>query len=83
MLVDDGLADIPYEPYDPDDAKPATQIYIQTTLGSVRELSTQFEKAVNQLKKGAHTLLRYDFPESIREKMKEIANSTLVKEKSP
>ena len=78
-FVYDTPGDTPYEPYDPDDEKPATQIYVATTLGVIKEISKQ-SGAIEQLTKG-YTLLRYYFPESIRGKMDALAGETLQKEK--
>jgi len=78
-FVDDTPADTPYKPYDPDSEKPASQIYIENSLGQLRELSTMVE-AVDSLKK-KYTLVRYYFPESIREAMDGIAAVTLRKAK--
>jgi uncharacterized protein len=77
-LVYDTPGDTPYEPYDPDENKPATQIYIETTLGTIRELSAQ-SKPVRQLTE-RYTLLRYYFPECIRTKIDDLAKQTLQKE---
>lgn len=77
FLVDDSPGDLPYAPYDPDQQEPATQIYVQTTLGQIQEISTLSEP-IEKLKK-RYTLLRYYFPESIRPNMDEIANATLNK----
>ena len=78
-FVYDTPADTPYEPYDPDEAKPATQIYVQTTLGEIREISLESD-AVKQLTK-RYTLLRYYFPETIRTKVDKIAKKILKKER--
>jgi len=78
-FVADTPADTPYEPYGPDEARPATQIYVQTTLGEIREISTE-SRAVKQLTE-RYTLLRYYFPEKIRTKVDKIATNTLRKEK--
>jgi uncharacterized protein len=77
-LVYDTPGDTPYEPYDPDVTKPATQIYVETTLGTIHELSVQSE-AVKQLTK-PYRLLRYYFPEDIRFKIDDLARQTLRKE---
>jgi HD superfamily phosphohydrolase len=77
-FVEDTPGDTPYKPYDPDDAKPATQIYAQTTLGEITEISKQ-SPAV-QVLKSKYSLLRYYFPASIRDKMEKIAKAALVKD---
>jgi len=76
-FVEDTPGDTPYKPYDPDEAKPATQIYVETTLGSIKELST-LSDTVLQLRK-RYSLLRYYFPESLRTKIDPIARTTLNK----
>ena len=78
-FVYDTPADTPYKPYDPDEAKSATQIYVQTTLGEIREISLESD-AVKQLT-NPYTLLRYYVPETIRAKVDKIAKKTLKKEK--
>jgi hypothetical protein len=77
-FAEDTPADVPYETYDPDESKPATQIYVQNTLGEIKEISTQSDP-VDQLRK-RYSLLRYYFPDSVRKKVKKIAESTLSKE---
>jgi uncharacterized protein len=77
-FVEDTPGDTPYKPYDPDDAKPATQIYAQTTLGEIVEISKQ-SPAV-QVLKSRYSLLRYYFPASIRGKIEKIAKTTIIKE---
>jgi hypothetical protein len=70
---------MPYKPNDPDEGKPATQIYVETTLGEVKELSTQ-SKTVAELR-SKYTLLRYYFPEGIRKDVDRIAATTFLKER--
>lgn len=77
-FVEDTPGDTPYKPYDPDDDKPATQIYVESTLGDVRELSKQ-SRAVQVLRE-SYTLLRYYFPDMIRPEIEKIAQATLSKE---
>ena len=74
----DAPSDTPYKPYDPDDDKPATQIYVATTLGEPMEISKQSD-AIAQLKR-PYKLLRYYFPESIRDDIKSLAKEKLRKE---
>jgi HD superfamily phosphohydrolase len=74
-LVADTPVDTPYEPYDPDKEKPATQIYVATTLGEIKEISTQ-SAAVDQLRK-KYTLLRYYYPAALRAKMAKLADDKL------
>lgn len=78
-FVEDTPGDTPYKPYDPDDAKPATQIYAATTLGEITEISKQ-SPAV-QVLKSKYSLLRYYFPETIQAELKQVAKSTINKEK--
>lgn len=79
-FVDDTAADTPYKPYEPDAEKPATQIYVENSLGQIKELSSQTE-AVDSLKK-KYTLVRYYYPERIREIVDEIAKTTLRRGKA-
>jgi len=69
----DTPADAPYKPYDPDEQKPPTQIYIETSDG-LREIST-LSTTVQQLKK--YTLVRYYFPAECRDEIDRIARATL------
>lgn len=80
-FVEDTPGDTPYNPYDPDEAKPATQIYVQTTLGETKELSAQSE-TVAELRK-RYSLLRYDFPASLRSKIDPFARNRLNKGRNP
>lgn len=80
-FVEDTPGDTPYKPYDPDEAKPATQIYVQTTLGETKELSTQSD-TVAELRK-RYSLLRYYFPASLRSKIDPIARNRLNKGRNP
>jgi len=77
-FVDDTAADTPYKPYDPDESRPASQIYVETAKGANKEISTRSD-AVAQLKK-KYALLRYYFPESMRAGMEHLAKETLAKE---
>jgi HD superfamily phosphohydrolase len=74
-FIDDTPSDTAYKPYDPDSDKPATQIYVETTLGQIKELSTE-SRTVQQLRE-PYALLRYYFPESLRSKIDPIARATL------
>jgi HD superfamily phosphohydrolase len=78
-FVEDTPADTPYKPYDPEADEPVTQIYIENAVGKQVELST-LSDAVTTLKKN-YTLVRYYFPEAIREEIDRIARRTLRKEK--
>ena len=77
-FVEDSPGDTPYKPYDPDDAKPATQIYAQTTSGEIVELSKQ--SSAVQVLRSKYSLLRYYFPKSIRTTIEKIAKTTIIKE---
>jgi len=81
FFVDDTPGDTAYKPYDPDSDKPATQIYVQTTLGEIKELSKE-SRTVQQLG-DPYVLLRYYFPDSQRAKIEGIANTILKKGKNP
>jgi len=81
FFVDDTPGDTAYKPYDPDSDRPATQMYIQTMLGQIKELSTE-SRTVQQLRE-PYVLLRYYFPESLRAKIDDIARTTLRKGKNP
>ena len=70
-LVDDSPSDTPYKPYDPDAEKPANQIYIETLKRGSQEISLMSDSIVTLRKK--YSLLRYYFPERIREEIASIA----------
>lgn len=76
-LVNDTPADTPYKPYDPDADQPATQIYIENSLGAVKELG--------QLSAGAralgveYRLLRYYFPVEFKDDIELVAKECLKK----
>lgn len=78
-IVDDTAADTPYKPYDPDDAKPASQIYIESADGGNVELGTRSD-AVEQLRK-RYSLLRYYFPQDVRDGVETIADGIFKKER--
>jgi uncharacterized protein len=75
----DSPADTPYKPYDPDSDKPATQIYVENLLGKPQEFGT-LSSAVQSLK-SKYSLLRYYFPEDVREQVESLATQHLKKEK--
>ena len=77
-FVDDTAADTPYKPYDPDESRPASQIYVETEDGKNVEISTRSDALV-QLRK-RYSLLRYYYPESIRNRIEKIAKSTIARE---
>ena len=77
-FVPETAADTPYKPYDPDASRPATQIYVETSSGQKEELSLRSD-AVAQLRK-RYELVRYFYPESIRDQIDNIAAQTLTKE---
>jgi len=70
----DSPSDVPYKPYDPDAEQPATQIYVDTIASGIKELGSQSEP-VAQLKK-QYSLIRYYFPEAVREDILKIAEET-------
>jgi HD superfamily phosphohydrolase len=76
-LAYDTPTDTPYKPYDPDEEKPATQIYAESVAGPPRELGWHSD-LVEGLKK-EYMLCRYYFPERIRGEVQAIAKSTLVR----
>ena len=71
----DTPADTPYKPYDPDDDKPAAQIYVQSPAGKIVEIST-ISDPVAELKK-KYQLTRYYYPERFRDRVTAVAQSTL------
>ncbi|MCK6486382.1 MAG: HD domain-containing protein [Phycisphaerae bacterium] len=77
-FADDTAADTPYKPYDPDESRPASQIYVETGGGKNVEISTRSD-ALLQLRK-RYELVRYYFSESIRERIEKVAGETLQKE---
>jgi uncharacterized protein len=80
-FIEDTPGDTAYKPYDPDSGKLVTQIYVETTLGQIKELSTE-SRIVQQLRE-PYALLRYYFPESLRSKIDPIARATLNKGGKP
>ena len=79
-FVNDSIRDTPYRPYDPDSGQEIMQIYVENSLGELKELSTLVE-AVDNLKK-MYTLVRYYFPEELREIIDQIAQTTLTRKES-
>ncbi|MCK4625839.1 MAG: HD domain-containing protein [Phycisphaerae bacterium] len=73
--VSDTPADVPYIPYDPDEEVPAKQIYVVESSGQPTEIGKQCP-AIETLKK-RYSLLRYYYPESIRDKIKSIVSKSL------
>ncbi|MEP0841842.1 MAG: HD domain-containing protein [Phycisphaerae bacterium] len=78
-FADDTAADTPYKPYDPDESRPASQIYVETGNGKNAEISTRSDAFI-QLRK-PYELVRYYFPQSIRDQIEKVADETLRKEK--
>jgi len=76
-LSRDEAVDVPYKPYDPDDPKPAAQIYVEDLTGRPIELG-KVSPAVNALKK-PYSLVRYYFPAELRPKLRKIAAATIYK----
>jgi hypothetical protein len=77
-FVAETAADTPYKPYDPDAARPASQIYVETADGRSVEISARSEALVHLRKK--YEFVRYYFPESIRDRIERVADETLRKE---
>lgn len=77
-FVDETAADTPYKPYNPDVNRPASQIYIEGADGNPREIS-ECSDALVQLRK-KYSLVRYYFPERLRERIEKAAADTLHKE---
>ncbi len=70
-LVADSPSDTPYKPYDPDALKPINQIFVAGPTGGWQEIS-QASRSVDTLQR-EYSLLRYYFPERIREMVVAIA----------
>ncbi len=79
FFAHDEPGDIPYKPYDPDVDQPAMQIYVENTLGEIKEIS-KLSGAIQQLTSG-YDLLRFYFPESLRDEMDALAKDILRKDK--
>lgn len=77
-FVDETAADTPYKPYDPDADRPASQIYVETADGKSTEISTRSDALVQLRKK--YSLVRYYFPERLRDRILEAAQETLYTE---
>jgi uncharacterized protein len=80
-FISDTPADVPYKPYDPDESKPATQIYVENSLGEAKEFSL-ISEAVQAMKK-KYALLRYYFPSDVRADIESIAQSHIKREQRP
>jgi len=76
-FADDTASDLPYKPYDPDNEKPARQIYVENGAGVAVEISTLSEPLTQIRKK--YTLVRYYVPAEFRDEMERIAAITLRK----
>jgi HD superfamily phosphohydrolase len=63
----DSAIDTAYKLYNPDQTSPPTQIYVETNNGPPRELSRLSENVANLTK--PYQILRYYFPESVREQI--------------
>jgi HD superfamily phosphohydrolase len=74
-FVEDTASDTPYEPYAPDEERPARQIFVEGDGGRVVEISTVSE-ALMQLRK-TYTVMRYYFPAELRPDVLRIAEQTL------
>jgi hypothetical protein len=73
-FVQDSASDTPYKPYQPDEEKPARQIFIENGQGRIVEISTLSE-ALMQLRK-TYTVIRYYAPASFRNELTRIAAET-------
>ena len=73
----DTPADTPYKPYDPDQEKPAAQIYVESGTGKIVEIGT-ISEPVRTLQKKYH-LVRYYFPERYRDEIQAIAAPLMKK----
>jgi HD superfamily phosphohydrolase len=70
-LVADSPTDTPYKPYGPDDEKPVDQILVLGPSGGWQEIS-QASRSVLTLQ-NEYSLLRYYFPDRIRDVMASVA----------
>jgi len=73
----DTPADTPYKPYDPDQEKPAAQIYVEDGTGKIVEISTVSEPVKTLQRK--YQLVRYYFPERYRQEIQAIASPLIRK----
>lgn len=74
-FVEDTASDTPYEPYAPDEERPARQIFVEGDGGRIVEIS-QLSDALMQLRK-TYTVMRYYFPAELRADILRIAAETL------
>lgn len=74
-FIVDSPADIPYKPYDPDEDRPPTQIYIED-----QEIS-KISKSVKELTN--YTFYRYYFPGYLRDEIEQIAHDTGIPRRKP
>lgn len=74
---EDTPADTPYKPYDPDEEKPAAQIYGEDGTGKIVELSRISDPVLTLRNK--YQLVRYYFPEAYREKIQVVERELLKK----
>lgn len=77
-FASDTPSDTAYKLYNPDAEKPATEIYVEKSNGKYEELS-ECSDSVKQLTKG-YTLVRYYFPDKVRDKVRAEAVPLLIKE---
>lgn len=70
-------SDTPYKPYDPDEEQQAAQIRVENEHFQPTEIS-KLSEPIDELKK-KYQLLRYYFPEEIREDVEKIAKEKLHK----
>jgi HD superfamily phosphohydrolase len=74
-FVEDTASHTPYQPYAPDEEKPARQIFVEGDGGKVVEIS-QLSEALMQLRK-TYTVMRYYFPPELRQDVMRFAGAIL------
>jgi HD superfamily phosphohydrolase len=74
-FVEDTASDTPYEPYAPDEERPARQIFVEGEDGKIVEIS-QLSEALMQLRR-TYTVMRYYFPAEVRPEVSRIAADVL------
>jgi len=77
-FIAETAADTPYKPYAPDSDRPASEIFVETNDGRSVEVST-LSDALVPLRK-PYRLVRYYFPERLRERIVKAAMDTIRKE---
>jgi HD superfamily phosphohydrolase len=74
-FVEDTASHTPYQPYAPDEEKPARQIFVEGDGGRIVEIS-QLSEALMQLRK-TYTVMRYYFPPELRQDVMRFAGAIL------